>query len=75
MTKQVRIGIIGTSYWVDGFHLPILQNHPNALVKSLCGRNQARTEELARKFGVDKTFTDYRQMIDDGAGDSVCVGL
>lgn len=65
MTEQVRIGIIGTSYWVDGFHLPILQNDPHALVASLCGRNQARTEELARKFEISKTFTDYRRMLDE----------
>jgi predicted dehydrogenase len=65
MTEQVRIGIIGTSYWVDGFHLPILQNDPHALVTSLCGRNQSRTEELARKFGISKTFTDYRRMLEE----------
>ncbi|MFN8388055.1 MAG: Gfo/Idh/MocA family oxidoreductase [Anaerolineales bacterium] len=65
MTTPVRIGIIGTSYWVDGFHLPILENYSNVLVTSLCGRNQTRTEELARKFGVGKSFTDYRRMLDE----------
>jgi predicted dehydrogenase len=65
MAAPVHIGIIGTSYWVDGFHLPILQNYPKALVTSLCGRNQARTEELSRKFGVGKAFTDYRRMLDE----------
>ncbi|MDQ3005421.1 MAG: Gfo/Idh/MocA family oxidoreductase [Chloroflexota bacterium] len=73
MAEKVRIGIIGTSYWVDEFHLPILQNHPNALVQALCGRNQTNTEELARKFGVEKTFTDYRQMLDDGNLDAVII--
>lgn len=73
MMEQVRIGIIGTSYWVDGFHLPILQSHPNALVQCLCGRNQTRVEELARKFGVAKSFTDYRQMLDDGNLDAVII--
>jgi predicted dehydrogenase len=73
MMEQVRIGIIGTSYWVDEFHLPILQNYPNALVQSLCGRNQARAEELAHKFGVAKTFTDYRQMLDDENLDAVII--
>src|SRR5688500_9316177 len=73
MMEQVRIGIIGTSYWVDGFHLPILQNYPNALVASLCGRNQVRAEELAHKFGVTKIFTDYRQMLDDENLDAVII--
>jgi len=65
MKEQVRLGIIGTSYWVDGFHLPILQNHPHALVTSLCGRNQTKMDELARKFGINKTFTDYHRMLDE----------
>jgi predicted dehydrogenase len=73
MTEQARIGIIGTSYWVDGFHLPILQNDPHALVTSLCGRNQARAEELAHKFGVNKTFTDYRRMLDEEDLDAVII--
>lgn len=71
--EQLRIGIIGTSYWVDGFHLPILQNHPRAIVKSLCGRNQSKTEALARKFGVEQSFTDYRQMLDSGNLDAVII--
>ena len=71
--EQVRIGIIGTSYWVDGFHLPILQKHPRALVTSLCGRNQAKTEKLAGKFGVNKTYTDYRQMLGDENLDAVII--
>lgn len=73
MTEQVRIGIIGTSYWVDEFHLPILQNHPHALVTSLCGRNQKRAQELAHKFGVNKTFTDYRQMMNVENLDAVII--
>jgi predicted dehydrogenase len=73
MTEKVRIGIIGTSYWVDKHHLPILQKHPNALVRALCGRNHAKAEELARKFGVEKTFTDYRQMLDEEDLDAVII--
>jgi predicted dehydrogenase len=65
MNEQIRIGIIGTSYWVDGFHLPILQRHPHALVTSLCGRNQTKVDELAHKFGINKTFIDYRRMLDE----------
>src|SRR5262245_30873611 len=71
--EKVRIGIVGTSYWVDEFHLPILQKHPNALVRSLCGRNQTKAEELAQKFSVEKTFTDYRQMLYDGNLDAVII--
>jgi len=72
-TDHVRIGIIGTSYWVDEFHLPILQDHPHALVHALCGRNAARLEALANKFGVKKTFTDYRQMLEAGNLDAVII--
>ena len=40
MTQNVRIGVIGTSWWSDLMYLPSFQTHPNATVVALCGRNQ-----------------------------------
>ena len=73
MTDKVRIGIIGTSYWVKGFHLPILNSLPNAIVHALCGRNKKKTDELAANFDVKNTFTDYREMLDAGNLDAVII--
>jgi predicted dehydrogenase len=73
MKDKVRIGIIGTSYWVKGFHLPILQNVPNAIVQAICGRNREKAKELATSFGIDAVFTDYHKMLDANNLDAVII--
>ncbi len=73
MTQEVRIGLIGTSWWVDLMYIPSLTSHPNVKVPSVCGRNAARAGEVAAKFGGAKVFTDYRQLIRSGEIDAVIV--
>jgi predicted dehydrogenase len=59
MSRHVRLGIVGTSWWADYLYLPSLVGHPRAEVAALCGRNQANAEEIAKKYGVGQIFTDY----------------
>jgi predicted dehydrogenase len=73
MVEQVRIGLIGTSWWVDRMFIPSLLSHPKARVVGVCGRNRARAEEVAGKFGGAKIFTDYRLLIDSGGLDALIV--
>jgi predicted dehydrogenase len=73
MPEQVRVGVIGTSWWEDMMHLPCLRSHPRASVAALCGRNRTRTEELAKKYGVPRVFTDYRELIEKGGVEALVV--
>ncbi len=73
MTEQVRIGLIGTSYWADGFYLPCLKSHAGAVTTAICGRNRSRAEELAAKHGMARVYTDYREMIESRELDAVIV--
>lgn len=73
MAEQVRIGLIGTSYWADGFYLPSLKSHAGAITTAICGRNRARAEELAAKHDVTRVYTDYREMIESGELDAIIV--
>ena len=73
MADKVRIGVIGTSWWVDAMFLPSFASHPNAVVTAICGRTKARTEEMAAKYGIARVFTDYRRLIDSGELDAVVV--
>ena len=57
MGNNVRVGVVGTSWWADAMYLPALQSHPSAELVAICGRNQGRTEEMAAKYGIAKTFT------------------
>jgi predicted dehydrogenase len=73
MTDQVRVGVIGTSWYADLAHLPRVKSHQCAELKAICGRNRARAEEMAKKYGIPLVFTDYREMIEKGDLDAVIV--
>ena len=66
MAEQVRVGVVGTSWFADLMHLPALSSHPGARLAAICGRHRARAEEMAAKYGIPRVFTDYREMINDG---------
>jgi predicted dehydrogenase len=73
MTKQIRVGVAGTSEWADFLHLPSLHSHPQAEIVAICGRNRERATELAQKYGITNIFSDYRDMITNGNLDAVLV--
>jgi predicted dehydrogenase len=73
MPEQVRVGMIGTSWYADSLHLPSLTSHPNAKVTAICGRNQARAQEMADKFNIPHVFTDYRGLMASGEVDAVVI--
>lgn len=70
---RLRVGIIGTSWWVESAHLPGLLAEPRAEVVALCGRNPARLNALADAHGVPLRFADYREMLDRAQLDVVVV--
>lgn len=73
MAEQVKVGVIGTSWWADTALLPIFANYKRAKLAAVCGRNRERAEEMATKHAVPQVFTDYRQMIEQGKIDAVAV--
>lgn len=73
MSRRVRVGVIGTSWWADGMFLPALRSHEHASVVALCGRQRARAEELARAYDIPEVHVDYREMIARGGLDALVV--
>jgi predicted dehydrogenase len=73
MAESVRVGMIGTSWYADSLHLPSLTSHPHASVTAICGRNQERAGEMARKFQIPHVFSDYRALFDSGLVDAVVI--
>lgn len=73
MADQVRVGLIGTSYWADQLHLPAVASHDAGTVVAICGRDRERAELLAEKYGVPSVYTDYQAMIDRARLDAVIV--
>ena len=69
----VRVGVVGTSWWVDAMYLPALANHPAADVVAICGRDEGRAEERASQWSIPQVWTDYEAMIRDAGLDALIV--
>ena len=69
---EIGIGMLGYAFMgkahVNGFKkIPYMMYPPVAIPKlvAIAGRNQDAVSEAARRYGFAKTYTDWRQMIDD----------
>lgn len=71
--SQVRVGIVGTSWWADAMYLPPLSAHEQAAVVAVSGRNAATTAAFADRWGIEQRFDDPIAMLDSAGLDAVVV--
>ena len=71
--SQVRVGIVGTSWWADAMYLPPLSAHEQAAVVAVSGRNAATTATFADRWGIEQRFDDPIAMLDSAGLDAVVV--
>ena len=69
--SSVRIGVIGVGFGAT-VHIPAFQSEGLDVV-AVCARRQERATEAAQRFGISKTFTDYRKMLQMDGLDAVSV--
>ena len=70
----VRVGIIGPSWWVNYWHLPALQNHPDAQIMAVCGATAREEAEVKARYGPTARFySEMEQMLDEALLDGVVV--
>jgi UDP-N-acetylglucosamine 3-dehydrogenase len=69
---RLRIGVIGLG-WFGEIHCETILGVPNLELAALCTRRPDRLAEQARKFGVKKTYANYRAMLADKDIDAVSI--
>ena len=69
---NVRIGIIGLG-WFGEMHVETYRGVYGAQVTALCTRRQDRLAEVAKKYGVTKTYQDYNELLADPEIDAVSI--
>ena len=69
---RLRIGVIGLG-WFGEIHCDAIIGIPNLELAALCTRTESRLGDLASKFGVKKTYTDYRALLADKDIDAVSI--
>lgn len=69
---RLRIGVIGLG-WFGEIHCDAIAGIPNLELAALCTRTESRLAEMATKFGVAKTYTNYADMLADPDIDAVSI--
>jgi len=63
--QRKRFAVIGAGLWGES-HVRVYADHPLAELVGVADRSEARLKELAEKYGIGNTSTDYRDMLSDG---------
>jgi UDP-N-acetylglucosamine 3-dehydrogenase len=69
---RLRIGVIGLG-WFGQIHCEAIIGVPNIELAALCTRTPERLAALSGKFGVDRTYQDFRRLVADPAIDAVSI--
>ena len=70
----VRVCLAGPSWWADYWHLPAIQNHPNAEIVGVCGEKARDAAAVRAKYGDSaRYFTDIDAMLDATEPDGLIV--
>lgn len=72
MLNNIRVGVIGAGGWGENV-ISAYQQNPFAQVVAISDVNGQRAGEIAGKFGVPASYTDYKEMIRQEKLDMVSV--
>jgi predicted dehydrogenase len=64
MTKT-RVGVIGLGGIAQLVHLPILSKLPSVSIEAVSEINSNRLKTISDKFGIEKSYKDYNDMLQD----------
>ena len=75
MPDTARIAVIGTGWWSTTAHIPALQANPNASLVALADVRADVLDKAARHYGVERTYTDYGEMLAQERLDGVVIAV
>lgn len=75
MNRKARIGVIGTGWWSTFAHCPTIVAHPETELIALADVRPEVLAKAAQAFGVDRTYTDFREMLASENLDGVVVAV
>lgn len=73
MSAVVRFGVIGAGAFASRRHIPDILRHGDAKLVALCRRDPEVLKRLADHFEPERTYTDWRKMLDECPLDAVVI--
>ena len=71
--RKARIGLVGTGWWATYAHLPALAQRPDVELVALSNRGAEKLRLAAEAFRVEKTYTNYREMLEQETLDGIVI--
>jgi len=69
---RLKVAVIGLGEFGE-IQTSVFSGLPNAEVTAVCTRRELRAKEIAKKFKVNKYYTDYRKLLQDAEVDAVAI--
>ena len=69
MSNTPNIAIVGLGFGAE--FIPIYQRHPNANMAAICQRTESSLNEVGDKYGIEKRYTSYEDLLADPEIDAV----
>ena len=64
-SKELRVAVVGAGRWAERAHIPGWQRDPRVEVAALVDTDTEVLGRVAAEFGIERTATDYREILDD----------
>ncbi|MBL8733079.1 MAG: Gfo/Idh/MocA family oxidoreductase [Planctomycetes bacterium] len=61
--KKYRAAIVGLGFGAE--FIPIYQRHPDAEMFAICQRSRPQLDRIGDAFGIERRYTDYRELLRD----------
>lgn len=69
--EEVKVGIIGAGSLANSVHYPSLAEFEDVEIAAICDLNEDRLKKTAEKYKVERTYHDYKKMVNEVDLDSV----
>ncbi len=73
--RKLRVAVVGAGNMANSVHYPSLASFGDVEIAGICGFNPAALQATADKYGIERRYTDDRQLIDEvGPGAIYVIG-
>ena len=70
---MIRIGVIGCGRVAQQRHLPTVADIADAELVAICDADADTRHRLSQQFGLQSSYEDYRDLVNDDAVDAVMI--
>jgi predicted dehydrogenase len=71
--EKIRLGVVGLGWVSQVFHLPVLAKFEDVELVAVCDKDRSRAKMIAERFGIQRYYSDYQQMLEKEDLDTVDV--